>query len=108
MGKELRTFSPALQTFDELESVMPALQAFASRFKEELTRTENTQPAIFATDLWPHARRTRHQPRRVASAGRGRGADLACAFLTWTALLVRYRAELMVEACAANPACVPS
>ena len=53
MGKELVHAQPvAKQTFDELESAMPGLSKLCFEgTKEELTRTENTQPAIFATDL---------------------------------------------------------
>ena len=52
MGKELVHAQPvAKQTFDELESAMPGLSKLCFEgTKEELTRTENTQPAIFATD----------------------------------------------------------
>lgn len=110
MGKELVHAQPvAKQTFDELESAMPGLSKLCFEgTKEELTRTENTQPAIFATDLAAARSLVARgiNPDGVAGFSLGEVAALtfACAFSDMDGFaLVRYRGELMAEACAAKP-----
>lgn len=110
MGQELYAAEPAVkETFDALEASMPGLTALCFQgTKEDLTRTENTQPAVFALDLAVARALEAHGvvPDAVAGFSLGEVAALTYAGAMDDGrgfALVRHRGDLMAQACAQNP-----
>lgn len=110
MGQELYASEPAVkETFDALEQSMPGLTKLCFEgTKEELTRTENTQPAVFALDLAVARALAAHGVKADAVAGFSLGEVAALTFAAAMTdeqgfALVRHRGDLMAKACQENP-----
>ncbi|MDP9858410.1 [acyl-carrier-protein] S-malonyltransferase [Olsenella profusa DSM 13989] len=110
MGKELACAEAAAKaTFDALEAVMPGLSALCFEgTEEELTRTENTQPSVFAVDLAAARALVAHGVIPDAVAGFSLGEVAALTFAGAFGdedgfALVRHRGDLMAACCAAHP-----
>lgn len=110
MGKALYEYSPAARTiFDRLNRRRPDLLDLCfSGSAEELARTENTQPAVYAVDLAAAAAAAEAGMRPAAAAGFSLGELAALAFAGYCTPeegfdLVTKRACYMAEAAAKNP-----
>lgn len=110
MGLDIASASPAAgRVFERLEALRPGLRALCLEGpKEELIRTANAQPAIFAVDCACLAalEERGHRPDIVAGHSLGEYAALVAAgvvsFETGLRLVVE-RAALMEEATVARP-----
>lgn len=110
MGAELcAREAAAKEVFDEFEGLMPGLQHLCFEgTKEELTRTENTQPAVFSLDLAAARALVARGVKPSCVAGFSLGEIAALTFAgafgqTDGFRLVRHRGELMAQAGQENP-----
>lgn len=99
----------ARETFERLEALRPGLTDLClTAGKDELTRTENTQPAVFALDLAAARALEAHGVQPAAVAGFSLGEPCALTFAgAFTPeegfSLVLERGRLMEEAAERNP-----